>query len=90
MGSVYQVKFEKSAQKSLKKMDKHQALLIMGWIEKNLVDSTDPRKHGKGLTGNLSGAWRYRIGNYRLIANVEDNTVTILILEIGHKKEFYK
>lgn len=71
-------------------MDKHQALLIMGWIEKKLVDSTDPRKHGKGLTGSLSGAWRYRIGNYRLIANIDDNTVTILILEIGHRKEIYK
>ena len=53
----------------------------------NLVDSTDSRKHGKGLTGSLSGAWRYRIGNYRLIANIEGDTVTILILEIEHRKE---
>lgn len=90
MSSNYQVEFEIRAQKALKKMDKHQSLLIMGWIKKNLVNCTNPRQHGKGLTGNYSGEWRYRIGDYRLIANINDNTVTILSLEIGHRKAIYK
>jgi len=90
MNSGYQVAFEKGAQKTLKKMDKHQSLLIMGWIQKNLVNCADPRKQGKGLTSNRSGEWRYRIGNYRLIADINDETVTILMLEIGHRKDIYK
>ena len=90
MGSRYKVEFEKGAQKTLKKLDKHQALLIIGWIQKNLVNCTNPRKHGKGLTANRSGEWRYRVGDYRLIADINDETVTILMLEIGHRKDIYK
>lgn len=90
MGSRYKVEFEKGAQKTLKKLDKHQALLIMGWIQKNLVNCTNPRKHGKGLTANRSGEWRYRVGDYRLIADINDETVTILMLEIGHRKDIFK
>ncbi len=68
----------------------HQSLLIMGWIKKNLVNCTDPRKQGKGLTANRSGEWRYRIGDYRLIVDINDETVPILMLEIGHRKDIYK
>ncbi len=71
-------------------MDKHHSLLIMGWIQKNLVNCTDSRKQGKGLTANRSGEWHYSIGNYHLIADINDETFTILMLEIGHKKGIYK
>ena len=90
MSSGYQVEFEKGAQKTLKKMDKHQSLLIMGWIKKNLVNCTDPRQYGKGLVANRLGEWRYRIGDYRLIADINDETITILMLEIGHRKDIYQ
>lgn len=86
----YQVRFEKKAQKTLKKMDQQQAGLIMAWIKKNLVNTTEPRAQGKGLTSNRSGEWRYRIGDYRLIANIDDKEITILFLEIGHKRDIYK
>jgi len=86
----YQVRFEKRAQKALKKMDKHQAGIIMAWIKKNLVETTNPRKHGKSLSANRAGEWRYRIGDYRLIAHIDDEKVTILVLEIGHRREIYK
>jgi len=85
----YQVRFEKRAQKTLKKMDKHQAGIIMAWIKKNLVGTTNPREHGKGLTANRSGEWRYRIGDYRMIAHIDDEAITILILEIGHRRDIY-
>ncbi len=87
---TYQVRFEKRAQKALKKMDKHQASIIMAWIKKNLENTTYPRTHGKGLTADRSGEWRYRIGDYRLIAHIDDETITILILEIGHRRDIYK
>lgn len=85
----YDVRFERNAQKSLKKMDPQQKRLIMAWIKKNLVGTHDPRIHGKALTANHKGKWRYRIGDYRLISDIDDHTVTILILEVGHRRDIY-
>ncbi|MEE0868266.1 MAG: type II toxin-antitoxin system RelE/ParE family toxin [Ruminococcus sp.] len=85
----YKVEYTAQAVKQLKKLDKHTAALIYGWIDKNLVDCENPRLHGKGLTANRSGQWRYRIGDYRLIAEIQDEKITILLLNIGHRKEIY-
>lgn len=85
----YKVEYTAQAVKQLKKLDKHTAALIYGWIDKNLVDCENPRLHGNGLTANRSGQWRYRIGDYRLIAEIQDEKITILLLNIGHRKEIY-
>lgn len=86
----YKVVFTDKAKKALKKLDKYTSALIIGWIEKNLEGCDNPRLYGKCLTANMSGKWRYRIGNYRLIANIEDELITILILNVGHRKEIYE
>jgi len=86
----YQVEFSKQALKQLKKLDKGTAALIMGWIKKNLVDCENPRIHGKGLTANRSGEWRYRVGDYRIIAEIQQDRIVILVLSIGHRSEVYK
>lgn len=85
----YKVLFSDEAKKELKKLDKHTAILILAWIRKNLEGCSNPRQHGKGLTANRSGQWRYRVGNYRLLAEISDNTITILILNIGYRKDIY-
>ena len=87
---MYQVLFSDMALKELKKLDKHTALLITAWIRKNLEGCTNPRSQGKGLTDNRSGQWRYRIGDWRIIADISDETITILVLSIGHRKDVYK
>lgn len=86
---TYHVEFTRDALKFLKKLDKLTALLITAWIRKNLEGCTDPRAHGKGLTENRSGEWRYRVGDYRIIADIQDDRVVILILEIGHRRDIY-
>lgn len=86
----FKVAFTKEALKSLKKLDKGIARLITSWIRKNLKGCTDPRAHGKGLVANRSGQWRYRIGDYRLLCEIQDEQILILILEIGHRREIYK
>ena len=73
----------------LKKMDKRDASLILGWIRKNIENCENPRVHGKGLIANRSGQWRYRVGDYRIIAEIQDNKVLILVLNIGHRREIY-
>ena len=63
--------------------------MIAAWIDKNLEGCDDPRVHGKGLTANRSGQWRYRIGDYRLICMIEDDRLVILALAVGHRSEIY-
>lgn len=85
----FSVEYTPQAVKELKKLDKHTRALIFAWIEKNLVGCDNPRQHGKGLTANRSGQWRYRIGDYRLIAEILDGKVVILILSVGHRSDIY-
>lgn len=63
--------------------------LIMAWIRKNLEGCQDPRIHGKDLTANLYGAWRYRIGDYRLITEIQDEEIIVLIVNVGHRRDIY-
>ncbi len=86
---AWEVEYTEQAVKQLKKMDKYTRTLLLSWIEKNLVGTDDPRRHGKGLTANRSGQWRYRVGDYRLIADIQDEKIVILILNIGHRRDIY-
>ena len=87
--SMYKVEYAPLAIKQLKKMDKHISALIIGWIEKNLVGCENPRQYGKGLVANRSGEWRYRIGDYRILADIQDDKLIILIITVGHRREVY-
>ena len=86
----YKVVFTDRAIKQLKKLDKHISSLIIGWIEKNIEGCENPRQHGKSLTGDKIGQWRYRIGDYRLICDIQDEEIIILVLEVGHRKAVYE
>ena len=86
----FKVEYTKSALKSLKKLDTQTRSVILTWVEKNLIGCSDARIHGKGLTANRSGQWRYRIGDYRILAEIHDDIVTILIVDIGHRSAIYK
>lgn len=87
---MYKVIVSKKALKELKKLDKTEALLITTWIRKNLEGCSDPRKFGKGLSVNLEGCWRYRVGSYRIIAEINQREVIVLVLSVGHRKNIYK
>ncbi len=85
----YSVETTTRFDREFKKLDRYTQRIIKGWIEKNLIGEDDPRRHGKGLTSNRSGQWRYRIGDYRLICQIDDNKLVILALSVGHRKEIY-
>ena len=82
----YSVVLTERAKKQLSKLDKPVAKLIASWLRKNLQGCEDPRQHGKALTANRSGQWRYRIGEYRVIADIQDEKVIIMVVEIGHRR----
>ena len=75
--------------KAFKKLDSHTQKIIKAWIDKNLIDCENPRIHGKGLTANRSGQWRYRVGDYRILADIQDNKLILILVEIGHRSRIY-
>lgn len=86
----YKIIFTERAKKQLKKLDKHISALIIGWLEKNIEGCENPKIHGKGLIENSFGEWRYRIGNYRIICEIQEEKVIVLVLDIGHRKNIYE
>ena len=86
---TFRVVFTESARKELKKLDKYTQKIILLWLQKNLDGCSDPRIHGKALTSNRVGQWRYRIGDYRIIASIEDDKLVILVIAVGHRREVY-
>lgn len=87
---TYKVEFTERFQKEFRKLDKYTQKMIRAWMDKHIVDCEDPRRHGKALTANRKGQWRYRIGDYRLICVIEDNKLIILALTIGHRSKVYE
>lgn len=76
--------------REFKKLDRYTQKMLKAWIVKNLVGCENPRVHGKALTANRTGQWRYRIGDYRLICLIKDNELIILAMTIGHRREVYE
>ena len=85
----YKVEYLPQVVKTLEKMDKYTKRIIVEWIEKNLVDCEDPKVHGKPLSANRAGQWRYRVGDYRIIVKIENERLVILVIAIGHRREVY-
>ena len=86
---TYKVRTTPRFDKEFKKLDRYTMKMIKVWIEKNLVNCENPRAHGKALTANRKGEWRYRIGDYRLICLINDEELVILALTIGHRRDVY-
>ena len=89
MQNKYSVEITSGARRTLSRMDAHDSRTILSWLNNKLEGCTDPRLYGKALTGNFAGEWRYRIGDYRVIADIQDDKVIILVLTIGHRREAY-
>ena len=85
----YKVLYTRAAMKAFEKLDKSISSMIYAWVESNLEGCSDPRVHGKALSANRKGQWRYRIGDYRLIAELRDKELIILTLAVGHRSSIY-
>lgn len=86
---MWNLKVLKRAEKALEKLDNQHKIKISRYID-GILKLKDPHKKGKALTGNLSGLWRYRVGEFRIICQIDGETITIIVLDIGHRKEVYK
>ena len=86
----YSVEYTKRAARELRKLDKNIRLRIYDWIDKNLNGCENPRLHGKALAGNLRDQWSYRIGEYRIIVEIHDAEVLVMVVTVGHRREVYE
>lgn len=80
--------FADKARKEFLKLDKPIQKQIQTFIVR-LQGLEDPRSCGKALAGNLVGRWRYRVGDYRLVCEIDDDKILVMILKIGHRKNVY-
>jgi mRNA interferase RelE/StbE len=85
---VYRV--DERALKEIKKLDHHTQREIFAYFDTRIAGPSDPRRFGKGLTGNFRGLWRYRIGDYRIVCQIKDRELIVLILSAGHRREIYR
>lgn len=86
----FSVEYDEKAKKKLEKMDPPVQSRIRAWVERNLVGCENPRAKGKPLEGRLSNYWRYRVGDYRLIADIQDDKIIILIVNVDKRNDIYK
>jgi len=87
----WNINYTDTAKKQLKKLDRQVALRIVDFMDERIAGLDDPRSTGKALTGLLLGAyWRYRVGEYRIICDIQDGVLCVLVIEVGNRKEVYK
>ena len=87
---AWTINFTKTALKQLGKLDKPTARLIVRFMEEKIGGSDDARRYGHALVGDQKGRWRYRIGDYRVLCELRDSELLVIVVEIGHRKEIYR
>ena len=87
---TWTVEFDDAAAKELRKLDKQAQQEILRYFRERIATDEDPRRFGKSLSRDLAGLWRYRVRNYRMICNIEDDKLIVLVLRAGHRKDIYE
>lgn len=86
---AWRIRFSKEADKSLRKLDRRVSARILDELEE-VSRFDDPRTRGKALIGNLAGLWRYRVGDYRVVCDIEDEVLVILVVGVAHRSSVYR
>ena len=77
------------AEKQLRKLDRPIQTRLIDWLEDRIEGCKNPRHFGEPLRGEMAGLWRYRIGDYRVICEIQDQQLVVLALAVGHRREIY-
>jgi len=76
--------------KELRKLDRQAQKAILAYLDQRIAGKEDPRRFGKGLRANLAGLWRYRVGDYRILCQIQDGLLLVLVISVGHRKNVYE
>lgn len=82
--------FDEKADKKFQKLDVMVQRRIVTWLNKNITNSIDPRLFGKALEGEFQTLWRYRVGKYRIIADIKDDKFLVLVVKAGKRNDVYQ
>ena len=87
---VWTIEYAHTAKEQLRKLDRQAARRILDYMEERLAFRDNPRDLGKALSGPLGALWGSRVGDYRLICDIQDSASKILILRVGKRTEVYR
>lgn len=87
---LWTIEYTKTAENQLRKLDRQIATRILDYLDDKIAPFENPRTRGKALSGSLGELWRYRVGDYRVICEIQDNVMRILVVEAGHRRQIYK
>lgn len=87
---TWSIEWDDRARKELRKLDTPVQKEILSYLRIRIIGSPNPRIFGQSLSGNKAGLWRYRVGNYRIICKIEDDTLIVFVISVGHRKEIYE
>lgn len=86
---MWKIEYDEKAARELTKLDGQTAKRIKKYLDERIATDNDPRRFGEGLMENLAGLWKYRIGDFRVIAEIQEHKVVVLIIRIGHRSKVY-
>jgi len=87
---AWTVEISNIAEWQLQTLDRSIQKRILDWLDDRIDGCKNPRHFGEPLKGDLAGFWRYRIGDYRVLCEIQDEMIVVLVLAIGHRREIYK
>ena len=87
---AWTVSYTETARQQLKKLDRQTARRIVAYLDERIAPLEDARSAGKPLTGPLGSFWRYRIGDYRILCDLQDDSLVILVVAVGNRREVYR
>lgn len=87
---AWAIEYAETAKKQLRKLDRVAARRIVDFMDERVAPSDDPRGMGKALRGPLGDLWRYRMGDFRIICDIQDGVLTVLVLQVGNRREVYR
>lgn len=87
---AWTLQISETARRQLKKLDRSTAQTLLRYLNRLIQETEDPRQRGKGLTANLTGLWRYRVGDYRVICDIQDGELVVLVLQVSHRSQAYR
>lgn len=88
---VWQIEVSDAAKKQLSKMGRVEAKRITAFLRLRIASLDDPRQLGEALQGTrYAGIWRYRVGDYRILVDIRDEVVTVIVVGVGHRGEVYR
>jgi mRNA interferase RelE/StbE len=87
---AWTIDYTNTAKGQLRKLDKPTARRIVDYMDERIAGLEDPRSLGKALTGPLGGLWRYRVGDCRVICDIQDGALRVLVVRLGNRREVYR